>query len=102
MHYLALKSINLTNPTKKIIMQIISAIAKFKQNLLLKRTHSKIIKAQSAKKHFNQPPILNKKQKQIIFKQIKSNININAIAQKFKTSQQTILKAKAKLQTPNI
>lgn len=84
------------------MIQIISTIAKFKRNLLLKHTHSKIIKTQNTKKHFNRPPILNKKQKQIIFKQIKSNININTITQKFKTSQQTILKTKTKLQTPNI
>ncbi|NEY48496.1 helix-turn-helix domain-containing protein, partial [Escherichia coli] len=48
------------------------------------------------------PPVLNEEQKQVVFERIKSGVSISAIAREFKTSRQTILRAKAKLQTPDI
>ena len=45
---------------------------------------------------------LNEEQKQVVFERIKSGVSISAIAREFKTSRQTILRAKAKLQTPDI
>lgn len=39
---------------------------------------------------------------QAVFERIKSGVSISAIAREFKTSRQTILRAKAKLQTPDI
>ncbi|HIB0463727.1 TPA: helix-turn-helix domain-containing protein, partial [Escherichia coli] len=53
-------------------------------------------------KRFSRPPVLNEEQKQAVFERIKSGVSISAIAREFKTSRQTILRAKAKLQTPDI
>ncbi|WP_249438399.1 helix-turn-helix domain-containing protein, partial [Escherichia coli] len=50
----------------------------------------------------HRPPVLNEEQKQVVFERIKSGVSISAIAREFKTSRQTILRAKAKLQTPDI
>ncbi|MGQ7142616.1 helix-turn-helix domain-containing protein, partial [Escherichia sp. SS-MK2] len=65
-------------------------------------THSGIVRARGAGKRFGRPPVLNEEQKQVVFERIKSGVSISAIAREFKTSRQTILRAKAKLQTPDI
>lgn len=101
-HCLALGGIDLTSPTGKMMMQVISAVAEFERDLLLERTHSGIVRARGAGKRFGRPPVLNEEQKQVVFERIKSGVSISAIAREFKTSRQTILRAKAKLQTPDI
>ncbi|EEY9596227.1 helix-turn-helix domain-containing protein, partial [Escherichia coli] len=89
------------SPTGKMMMQVISAVAEFERDLLLERTHSGIVRARGAGR-FGRPPVLNEEQKQVVFERIKSGVSISAIAREFKTSRQTILRAKAKLQTPDI
>ncbi|MBE7947466.1 recombinase family protein, partial [Escherichia coli] len=101
-HCLALGGIDLTSPTGKMMMHVISAVAEFERDLLLERTHSGIVRARGAGKRFGRPPVLNEEQKQVVFERIKSGVSISAIAREFKTSRQTILRAKAKLQTPDI
>ncbi|MDK6763322.1 helix-turn-helix domain-containing protein, partial [Escherichia coli] len=78
------------------------SVAEFERDLLLERTHSGIVRARGAGKRFGRPPVLNEEQKQVVFERIKSGVSISAIAREFKTSRQTILRAKAKLQTPDI
>ncbi|EPE3960194.1 helix-turn-helix domain-containing protein, partial [Escherichia coli] len=94
--------IDLTSPTGKMMMHVISAVAEFERDLLLERTHSGIVRTRGAGKRFGRPPVLNEEQKQVVFERIKSGVSISAIAREFKTSRQTILRAKAKLQTPDI
>ncbi|EEY2311102.1 recombinase family protein, partial [Escherichia coli] len=101
-HCLALGGVDLTSPPGKMMMQVISAVAEFERDLLLERTHSGILRARGAGKRFGRPPVLNDEQIQRVLEQIKSGINISDIAQEFKTSRQTILRAKAKNQTPDI
>ena len=101
-HCLALGGVDLTSPAGKMTMQVISAVAEFERDLLLERTHSGIVRARGAGKRFGRPPVLNEEQKQVVFERIKSGVSISAIAREFKTSRQTILRAKAKLQTPDI
>ncbi|EJF7937199.1 recombinase family protein [Escherichia coli] len=101
-HCLALGGVDLTSPPGKMMMQVISAVAEFERDILLERTHSGILRARGAGKRFGRPPVLNDEQIQRVLEQIKSGINISDIAQEFKTSRQTILRAKAKNQTPDI
>ncbi|MGQ7116441.1 recombinase family protein, partial [Escherichia sp. TWPC-MK] len=49
-HCLALAGIDLTSPTGKMMMQVISAVAEFERDLLLERTHSGIVRARGAGK----------------------------------------------------
>ncbi|MEB7263362.1 recombinase family protein, partial [Escherichia coli] len=62
-HCLALGGIDLTSPTGKMMMQVISAVAEFERDLLLERTHSGIVRARGAGKRFGRPPVLNEEQK---------------------------------------
>lgn len=82
-------------------MQVISAVAEFERHLYLNALIP-IVRARGAGKRFGRPPVLNEEQKQVVFERIKSGVSISAIAREFKTSRQTILRAKAKLQTPDI
>ncbi|EPE4656317.1 TPA: recombinase family protein, partial [Escherichia coli] len=86
-HCLALGGIDLTSPTGKMMMQVISAVAEFERDLLLERTHSGIVRARGAGKRFGRPPVLNEEQKQVVFERIKSGVSISAIAREFKTSR---------------
>nr|WP_221067848.1 recombinase family protein [Escherichia coli] len=101
-HCLALGGVDLTSPAGKMTMQVISAVAEFERDLLLERTYSGIARARDAGKRFGRPPVLNEEQTQKVLERIKSGASISAIAREFRTTRQTILRAKAKLQTPDI
>lgn len=47
-HCLALGGVDLTSPARKMTMQVISAVAEFKRDLLLERTYSGIARARDA------------------------------------------------------
>lgn len=86
----------LTSPAGKMTMQVISAVAEFERDLLLERTHSGIAGGREAGKRFGRPLVLNDQQKFRVLELIKSGNSISAIARKFKTTLQTIIRVKAK------
>ncbi|EBV7123884.1 recombinase family protein [Morganella morganii] len=97
-HCLALGGVDLTSPAGKMTMQVISAVAEFERDLLLERTSSGIARAREAGKRFGRPPVLNNEQQCLVLERIKSGSSISEIAREFKTTRQTILRVKAKLE----
>ncbi|QGX90778.1 recombinase family protein [Tatumella sp. TA1] len=95
-HCLALGGVDLTSPAGKMTMQVISAVAEFERDLLLERTHSGIARAKAAGKRFGRPSALNEEQKQVVIERINLGLSISAIAREFSTTQQTILRVKAR------
>ena len=93
-HCLALGGVDLTSPAGKMTMQVIAAVAEFERDLLIERTQAGITRARAAGKRFGRPPTLNKEQRTELLKQLATGISIAALARQFKTSRQTILRAK--------
>ncbi|ORM90763.1 MULTISPECIES: recombinase family protein [Pantoea] len=94
-HCLALGGVDLTSPAGKMTMQVISAVAEFERDLLLERTHAGIARAKASGKRFGRPPALNDEQKLEVHARIDAGESISAIARKFETTRQTILRIKA-------
>lgn len=94
-HCLALGGVDLTSPAGKMTMQVISAVAEFERDLLVERTHAGLARAKAAGKRFGRPPALTEDQKQTVFSLIDAGESISAIARKFDTTRQTILRVRA-------
>jgi len=94
-HCLALGGVDLTSPAGKMTMQVISAVAEFERDLLIERTHAGIARAKASGKRFGRPPALNDEQKLEVLARIDAGESISAIARKFETTRQTILRIKA-------
>jgi len=60
-HSLALGGVDLISPAGKMTMQAISAIAEFE------RTHAGIARGKASGKRFGRPPVLDYKQKKLVF-----------------------------------
>jgi len=97
-HCMALGGVDLTSPTGKMTMQVISAVAEFERDLLLERTHAGIARAKASGKRFGRPPALNDEQKKVVFLRFNEGISISAIAREFSTTRQTILRVKAAME----
>lgn len=95
-HCLALGGVDLTSPAGKMTMQVISAVAEFERDLLIERTHSGIARARASGKRFGRPSALNEEQKQAVLERLNAGASISAIARKFDTSRQTVIRLRDK------
>ncbi|MDZ7922877.1 MAG: recombinase family protein [Marinagarivorans sp.] len=93
-HCLALGGVDLTSPAGKMTMQVIAAVAEFERDLLIERTHSGILRAKAAGKQFGRPPTLTTKTRAEVFKRLDAGVSVAEIAREFKTTRQTILRAR--------
>ncbi|KAG0273637.1 hypothetical protein BGZ96_004763 [Linnemannia gamsii] len=93
-HCLALGGVDLTSPAGKMTMQVIVAVAEFERDLLIERTQSGINRARVAGKQFGRPPTLNAAQRAIVLERLDAGVSIAAIACEFKTTRQTIMRAR--------
>ncbi|WP_187488933.1 recombinase family protein [Duffyella gerundensis] len=94
-HCLALGGVDLTSPAGKMTMQVISAVAEFERDLLVERTHAGLARAKAAGKRFGRPPALTQEQRQSVFELIDAGESISAIARRFDTTRQTIMRVRA-------
>ena len=93
-HCLALGGVDLTSPAGKMTMQVIAAVAEFERDLLIERTQSGINRAKAAGKPFGRPPILNAKARAAVLERLATGTSITEIAREFKTTRQTIMRAR--------
>jgi putative DNA-invertase from lambdoid prophage Rac len=93
-HCLALGGVDLTSPAGKMTMQVIAAVAEFERDLLIERTQSGIIRAKAAGKQFGRPPTLNAEERATVLKRMDAGVSIAQIAREFKTTRQTIMRAR--------
>jgi putative DNA-invertase from lambdoid prophage Rac len=89
-HSLALGGVDLTIPAGNMTMQVISTIAEFERDLLIERTHSEIARAKAAGKRLGRPSALNED----VLEHLKEGFTISAVASKFHTTRQTVLRVK--------
>ncbi|MDX0980307.1 helix-turn-helix domain-containing protein [Sinorhizobium medicae] len=91
---LALGGADLTSSAGTMTMNVLNAVAQFERDLLIERTQSGLKRAKSEGKTLGRPSTLNEKQKQDVRKDLGAGISVSAIARKFTTSRQTIMRVR--------
>jgi len=93
-HCLALGGVDLTSSAGKMTMQVISAVAEFEKDLLIERTKAGIERAKASGKQLGRPPSLSEEQQSEVRKCLRSGESVSALARKYGTSRQTIIRIK--------
>ncbi len=89
---LALGGADLTSSAGKMTMNVLNAVAQFERDLLIERTQSGLKRAKSEGKSLGRPSALSDQQKLGVHTDLVAGISISAIARKFETSRQTIMR----------
>jgi putative DNA-invertase from lambdoid prophage Rac len=93
-HCLALGGVDLTSSAGKLTMGVINAVAQFERDLLIKRTQSGLRRAKSAGKVLGRPAQLGDAQRQIVLDELAKGVSVSALAKRFTTSRQTIMRVR--------
>ncbi|WP_413990778.1 recombinase family protein [Labrys okinawensis] len=91
---LALGGADLTSSSGIMTMQVLNAVAQFERDLLIERTQSGLKRAKSEGKILGRPSTLNDEQKQGVRDDLAKEMSVSAIARKFRTSRQTIMRVR--------
>lgn len=93
-HCLALGGVDLTSSSGTMTMQVLNAVAQFERDLLIERTQSGLRRAKSEGKTLGRPSTLSEEQKQDVREDLANELSVSAIARKFGTSRQTIMRVR--------
>ena len=93
-HCLALGGVDLASSAGKMTMSVINAVAQFERDLLIERTQSGLKRAKSEGKTLGRPARLNEKQKLDVLSDLAGGMSVSALARKFDTSGQTIMRVR--------
>lgn len=93
-HCLALGGVDLASSAGKMTMNVINAVAQFERDLLIERTQSGLKRAKSEGKALGRPSTLGEKQKRNVRNDLAAGMSVSAVARKFNTSRQTIMRAR--------
>ncbi|WP_454858399.1 recombinase family protein [Rhizobium binxianense] len=91
---LALGGADLTSSAGTMTMNVLNAVAQFERDLLIERTQSGLKRAKSEGKTLGRPSTLSEKQKQDARDDLTSGMSVSAVARKFATSRQTIMRVR--------
>ena len=89
---IALGGADLTNSAGTMNMNVLNAVAEFERGLLVERTQSGLKRAKLEGKALGRPSTLSDKQKEDVRDDLATGMSISAIARKFATSRQTIMR----------
>jgi putative DNA-invertase from lambdoid prophage Rac len=73
-------------------MGVINAVAQFERDLLIERTQSGLARARAKGAVFGRPPSLDAAQREAARADAAAGESVSALARKFRTSRQTILR----------
>ena len=93
-HCLALGGVDLASSAGKMTMNVINAVAQFERDLLIERTQSGLQRAKSEGKALGRPARLNEQQKRDVRADLAGGMSVSALARKFDTSRQTIMRVR--------
>lgn len=91
---LALGGADLASSAGTMTMNVLNAVAQFERDLLIERTQSGLKRARSEGKALGRPSTLSEKQKQDVRNGLTSGMSVSAVARKFATSRQTIMRVR--------
>lgn len=89
---LALGGADLTSSAGTMTMNVLNAVAQFERDLLIERTQFGLKRAKSEGKTLGRPFTLSDEQKQGVRNDLATGMSVSAIARKFATSRQTIMR----------
>jgi putative DNA-invertase from lambdoid prophage Rac len=89
---LALGGADLTSSAGTMTMNVLNAVAQFERDLLIERTQSCLKRAKADGKTLGRPSTLSEKQKRDARDDLDVGMSVSAIARKFATSRQTIMR----------
>jgi putative DNA-invertase from lambdoid prophage Rac len=93
-HCLALGGVDLTSPAGRMTMGVINSVAQFERDLLIERTQSGLKRAKAAGEVFGRPPTLTTAQRVAVQQQLAAGASVSALAKRYDTSRQTIMRAR--------
>lgn len=93
-HCLALGGVDLTSPAGKMTMQVINAVAEFERDLLIERTQSGLERAKANGTILGRPTALDATAATAVRAELAAGATVSATARKFKTSRQTVMRAR--------
>jgi putative DNA-invertase from lambdoid prophage Rac len=93
-HCLALGGVDLASSTGKLTMNVINAVAEFERDLLIERTQAGLRRARAEGKRLGRPASLTPEQRKEVARRLGEGATVSALARAFKTSRQTILRAR--------
>lgn len=91
---LALGGADLTSSSGTMTMQVLNAVAQFERDLLIERTQSGLKRAKSEGKTLGRPSALSDAQKKDVRDDLVKGMSVSAIARKFTTSRQTVMRVR--------
>jgi len=92
---LALGGADLTSSSGTMTMQVLNAVAQFERDLLIERTQSGLRRAKSEGKTLGRPSVLSEGEKQGVLEGLAEGMSVSALARKFSTSRQTIMRVRS-------
>lgn len=93
-HCLALGGVDLASSAGTMTMNVLNAVAQFERDLLIERTQSGLKRAKAEGRILGRPSILSEKQKQDARVELAAGTSVSAVARKFATSRQTIMRVR--------
>lgn len=97
-HCLALGNVDLTSPTGKMTMGVLSAVAEFERDLLVERTRAGLERAKAEGKKLGRRPCLSPKQCLAVQEALKEGKLPSLVAKDFQVSRQTIVRVREKME----
>ncbi len=97
---LALGGADLTSSSGTMTMQVLNAVAQFERDLLIERTQSGLRRAKSEGKTLGRPSVLSESDRQCVLKDLAEGMSVSALARKFSTSRQTIMRVRSENSLP--
>jgi putative DNA-invertase from lambdoid prophage Rac len=93
-HCLALGGVDLTSSVGRMTMGVINSVAQFERDLLIERTQSGLKRVKAAGEVFGRPPTLTEAQRTAVQEQIAAGASVSALAKRYGTSRQTVMRAR--------
>lgn len=89
---LALGGADLASSAGTMTMNVLNAVAQFERDLLIERTQSGLLRAKKEGKVLGRPYSLSDSQKSNVREDLAEGMSVSAVARKFSTSRQTIMR----------
>jgi putative DNA-invertase from lambdoid prophage Rac len=94
-HCLQLGGTDLTSAAGRMTMNVLAAVAQFERDLLIERTQSGLQRAWAEGKKSGRHATLSEDQRAAVRAALEAGETVSALARRYETSRQTILRAKA-------
>lgn len=94
-HCLQLGGTDLTSAGGRMTMNVLAAVAQFERDLLIERTQSGLQRAWAEGKKSGRRATLSEDQRTAVRAALEAGETVSALARRYKTSRQTILRVKA-------